>query len=183
MARNRDLEKIGRKYREQHAGFAPDRLRPSRNKAKRLGLKAIDSATGWICRLAQAGPELLHGVIHLRHLGLDHLESEGTLWDRAAVEKIKQAVHSVTPGAFYARLEAGAEARRVHVHILTHEPLTVHCALEPVRDLEKMAAYLYKPPAPSDDLGIGEFIQAKLEAKKQGRNLPRLAFWRGIPNG
>ena len=183
MARTRELIRLGAKYREQHAGFAPDRLRPSRNKAKRLGLKAIDSGTGWICRLAQAGPDLQHGVIHLRYLGLEHLELEGNLWNHAAVLEIKQAVCRVTPGAFYARLEAGTEARRVHVHILTHEPLSVHCALEPVRDLEKMAVYLAKPPAPSDDLGIGEFIQAKLEAKKQGRNLPRLAFWRRVPNG
>jgi hypothetical protein len=181
MARSRDLEKIGRKYREQHAGYAPDRLRPSRNKARRLALKAIDSGTGWICRLAQAGPDLQHGVIHLKHLGLEHLEPEGNLWDHAAVLEVKQAVRRVAPHAFYARLEAGEEARRVHVHILAHEPLTVHCALESVRDLEKMAAYLSKPPAPSDDLGIGEFQFAKLETKKQGRNLPRLAFWRGIP--
>ncbi len=181
MARARDLERIGRTYRDAHNGFAPDRLRTSRNKARRLGLKAIDSGTGWICRLANAGPELQHGILRLRSLNLEHLELEGNLWNHAAVLEIKQAVLRAAPGAFYARLEAGEEARRVHVHILTHEPLHVPCALEKVRYLEKTAAYLAKAPAPNDNLAIGVFIAAKLEAKARGRNLPRLAFWRGIP--
>lgn len=181
MARSRDLEKIGRTYRDAHNGFTPDRLRPSRNKAKRLGLKAIDSGAGWICRLANAGPGLHHGVLRLRSLNLERLEPESSLWNHAAVLEIKRAVRRAVPGPFYARLEAGDEARRVHVHVLTHEALTVDCALKPVRDLERIAGYLSKPPAPNDDLAIGEFITAKLEAKKQGRNLPRLAFWRGIP--
>jgi hypothetical protein len=177
----RDLERVGKKYRVKHAGFAPDRLHVSGRKSRRLGKKAVQAGIGWICRLAQAGPELLHGVIHLKQLGLDHLDSEENLWIREAVLEIKNAVRRVTCGPFYARLEAGSEARRIHVHVLTHEPLSVACALEPVRDLEKMASYLAKAPAPRDDLAIGTFLEGRKQSRAQGKNLPRLAFWRGIP--
>lgn len=177
----RDLERIGAAYRKGKNGYVPDALHGSGGKSRRLGLKAIDSGTGWICRLAQAGPNLQHGVLHLRHLELEHLESEENLWDHESVATIKQTVAIVAPHRFYARLEVGEEARRLHLHVLTHESLTVHCALEPVRDLERMARYLAKPPAPSDDLAIGLFVQGRQAARSAGRTLPRLAFWRGIP--
>jgi hypothetical protein len=181
VTRIRDLEQIGRNYRKVHHGFVPDRLYTSGSKTRRLTLKALDDGTGWICRLSQAGPQLQHGVLHLKQLGLEHLESEDTLWNRKAVDEIKQAVKQIAPGMFWARLEVGKEARHVHVHILTHESFGLHCALEPVRGLERMAGYLAKAPAPNDDLGIGQFIEAKCEAKRNGKNLPRLSFWRGIP--
>jgi hypothetical protein len=175
------LEANGKRYR-QARGYPPDPLFTSENKVKRLASKAIDDGTGWLCRLAQAGPCLKVGRLDLRRLKLEHLQGEENLWNHESIAEIKNAVLGVMVGPFYARVECGVEARNLHLHVATHAPLQgVRCHLEPVRSLGAVAQYFVKPAVPSDDLAIGIYLEAKCKAFYEGRTLPRVAFWRGIP--
>lgn len=172
---------MGRRYVERH-GYAPDALHDSKRKQTRLALKALDSGTGWLCRLAQAGPGLKVGLLDLKRLKISHLESEENLWNHESIAEIKAALRIIMVGPSYARIECGSEARHLHVHVLTHEALKgAPCKLEPVKDLFLMARYFYKPAGPNDYLAIGIHLEGKRKAFDQGRTLPRLAFSRGIP--
>ena len=181
MASKRDLAKLGKSYREAHKGFLPDRTRRSGRKQKRKALEALGDGDGWLSRLAMAGDRFEFYTIHLVALGLEHLEHEKNLYDHAAVQSIKKAVLRIMPSKFWARLEAGSEVRRLHVHVLGHEaPQVAHNAQE-VQSLEKIALYVNKCQVPGDDLSAGIFVEAQLMARREKRNLPRTSFWRGIP--
>jgi hypothetical protein len=180
----RELERLGRVYREAHNGFLPDRVRRSGKKSRRKAREALGDGVGVLARLAMLGPDLVHVTIHLDALGLGDLEHESNLYTHDAVNRIKARTLELFTGSFWARLEVGREARRLHVHGLMHEsPSMVHHA-EPVTDLGRIAEYLSKCQVPADDFSTGIFLEARAEAFKAGKpRLPKTSWFRGIPSG
>jgi hypothetical protein len=185
MARSRrDLERMGRVFREAHNGFLPDRVRRSGRKSRRKAREALGDGVGVLARLAMLGPDLVHVTVSLEALGLGDLEHESNLYAHDAVDRIKARTLELFMGAFWARLEVGREARRLHLHVLMHElPPVAHHA-EPVTDLGRIAEYLSKCQVPADDLSTGIFLEARAEAFKAGKpRLPKTSWSRGIPSG
>jgi hypothetical protein len=185
MARSRrELERAGRVYREAHNGFLPDRVRRSGRKSRRKAREALGDGVGILARLAMLGPDLAHVTVHLEALGLGDLEHESNLYVHDTVDQIKARTLELFTGAFWARLEVGREARKLHLHALMHElPPVAHHA-EPVTDLGRIAEYLSKCQVPADDLSTGVFLEARAEAFKAGKpRLPKTSWSRGIPSG
>jgi hypothetical protein len=188
MARSRrDLERIGREYRNRPKNtnhVLPDRVRRSGRKEQRKAAKLLGDGAGILARLSMCGPGLVHITISLAALDLAHLEHEENLYAHDAVGWIKTKTLELFTGPFWARLEVGREARKLHLHVLAHEspPVTHHA--EPVHDLGRMAAYVAKTQTPSDDLAAGVFLVARVEAFKAGKpRLPKTSWSRGIPSG
>lgn len=188
MARSRrDLERIGREYRNRPKNIhhaLPDRVRRSGKKEERKAAKLLGDGVGILSRLFTCGPGLVHIIVSLAALDLAHLEHEPNLYAHDAVGRIKAKTFELFSGPFWARLEVGREARKLHLHVLAHEspPVTHHA--EPVLDLGRMAAYLAKTQTPSDDLAAGVFLVARVEAFKAGKpRLPKTSWSRGIPSG
>jgi hypothetical protein len=181
MARVRELEAIGEKYRAANKNFLPDRVRWSGKAQRFKARKALGDGDGWLSRLAMAGNNLKFYTISLEALGLKHLEYEANLYNHAAVNKIKDAILNATSGVFWARLEVGDRERKLHVHVLAYEAPTVTHNAKTVFDLGGMAIYISKCPVPSDNLSAGIFLEAKYQAQLKGRRLPKTSFSRGIP--
>jgi hypothetical protein len=187
MARSRDLERIGREYRNHPKNTKhrlPDRVRRSGRKEQRKAKQLLGDGAGILARLAMLGPDLAHLTVSLAALDLAHLEDESNLYVHDAVQQIKARTLEVFTGPFWAKLEVGREVRKLHLHILAHElpPITHHA--EPVLDLGRIVAYLAKCQTPSDDLAAGVFLVARAEAFKAGiPRLPKTSWSRGIPSG
>jgi hypothetical protein len=180
MARVRELEALGEKYRAANNNFFPDRVRRSGKANRFKARKALGDGEGWLSRLAMAGDNLEFYTISLEALGLKHLEHEANLYNHAAINTIKDAILKATPGVFWARLEVGDRERKLHVHVLAYEAPTVVHNAKPVIDLGGIALYISKCPVPSDDLSAGIFLEAKCQAQLEGRRLPKTSFSRGI---
>lgn len=180
----RELERLGRAYRDAHNGFSPDRVRRSGRKSRRKAQEALGDGMGVLARLAMCGPGLSHVTIHLGALGLGELEHESNLYNHDAVDRIKARTLELFAGAFWARLEVGRESRRLHLHVLTHELPSIAHHAESVTDLGRIAEYLNKCQVPADDLSTGIFLDARAENRKLGhKNLPRTSWSRGVPSG
>jgi hypothetical protein len=182
MTRIRELEALGAACRKQNGGYYPERVRRSGKLQRRKALKAFGDGHGWLARLAMTGSKLEHYTVHLKALGLEHLEDQESLYDHEAVNSIKQAIHEAVPGSFWAHLEVGDQARRLHIHVLAHNAPTVPYVRGKEKTLEEYANYLCKCQVPSDDLSAGIFWKAKQQARLEGKKrLPKTSFSRGIP--
>jgi hypothetical protein len=181
--RSRDLEKIGREYRETHNGFLPDRVRRSGRKQKRKTLEMLGDGCGWLPRLAMAGDELRFFTVALAALDLEHLEHESNMYSHEAVNSIKDKIREVMPSAFWARLEVGNRERKLHVHLFAHNAPAVSHNGQETQSLGGIASYVCKCPVPDDDLSAGVFIEAQKQSRAAGhKRLPNITFRRGIPN-
>ena len=119
--------------------------------------------------------------VNLSSLGLEHLETEFSLYDHSAVSSIKAAVLNEFTGPVWTRLEVG-KARKLHVHALAFEAPKSQHSTKQVHDLEGIALYLSKLQVPGDDLSIGIFLEAQKQARAAGhKRLPKTSFQRGIP--
>lgn len=176
----RELERLGKNYKKAH-GFAPDRVRHSGRKQRRKARKALGDGAGWLSRLAMLGDGLQHITLNLSSLGLEHLETEFSLYDHSAVSSIKAGVLNEFTGPVWTRLEVG-KARKLHVHALAFEAPKSQHSTKQVHDLKGIALYLSKLQVPGDDLSIGIFLEAQKQARAAGhKRLPKTSFQRGIP--
>ena len=101
-----------------------------------------------------------------------------------SIEQIKNAVCTAMPRAFYARLEVGRKARKLHVHVLAHEAPNVRHHVCNENTLDWYAKYLNKNQVPGDNLSAGIYLEARENSLLKGcKRLPETSFKREIPNG
>jgi hypothetical protein len=182
MARVRDLERVGAEYREKHGGFLPDRCTRSGRKQTRKAKAAIGDGARLLCRLERAGQGVKHYEIALKNLGLEQYEHESNLYRHDAISEIRTAVFAALEGAFWARLEVGKQARKLHVHVLAHQSPKVDHHLCKAQTLKDYAQYLSKCQVPGDNLSAGIFLESRKQAQLEGhKRLPKTSFSRGIP--
>jgi hypothetical protein len=182
MARVRDLERKGAAYRKDHNNFLPDRVHRSGRRQTRKAQAAIGDGAGLLCRLEGAGQGVKHYEIALKSLGLEQYEHESNLYRHDAIAKIRAAIFAAIEGAFWARLEVGKRARKLHIHVLAHESPKVFHHICESQSLEGYARYLSKCQVAGDDLSAGIFLESRKQAQLEGKKrLPKTSFSRGIP--
>jgi hypothetical protein len=150
--------------------------------------EALGDGQGAASRLEAVTDELHLYTLHAEHLSLhERLAKPSGIYQHKTVAAWREAVSGAFSGAYWWRIEAGAEGR-LHVHVIADKsagPVDLvrggECC-KPVYDLPGLLRYLAKPVVLPSHEALAVYRKAKARVRRQGKQLPRTSGYVGIPS-